>query len=536
MAKIEELKKRWFLELGDDGNPLKKRHPGTELNNYSDDNKIEMLINGNTVMEHFHSCVEKMIRFMEEHEKIPNPPQIWIANLNLTNVELLGPKHGGKAYELILKAAQKGIKVYLLNSGFGKFWKIKQKKFIKRFNKEECGFAAYDSRNPLWGVHHQKFYVCLWPSPKDWLAVVSSADFDNIDWDTSDHSLAKSPTHQLSLVVRGPAVRDIALTFAERWNDGINIKQTFPQITTSIPIDFLNIPIPSPIEASHSVQVLRTYPIHIKRKDKPTSELVSLSYSWSYQGEFTIWGAYLQAIKRAKYYIYIEDQYFSSLNCPPVLNTPEESLYDLDLVYQLGKALERNVDVIVLVPEKNSDNGIYRWLVEHQKFLGIKYLYNKYNKALSESRQVGNLLILMLNVNDKPVIVHSKLMIVDDEFVLAGTANIGSRSMTFDSEIHLGIVDEKETFAKEMRLAIWKEHLQLTEEESDENNPASIINKIKDPKEGVTILKCDKGPGTRRLRPINDTLLKNNPNWYCEKYLMKTIAQPYAGPRWNKFE
>ena len=159
-----------------------------------------------------------------------------------------------------------------------------------------------------------------------------------------------------------------------------------------------------------------------------------------------------------------------------------------------------------------------------------------YSTALSNSDEVGQLVIRTLIVNEKPVIVHSKLMIVDDEFVLVGNANISLRSMSLDSEIHLGIVDEKETFVRELRIAIWKEHLQLNEDESNKSRPDSIINRIKDPKEGVALFSSDKDPGARRLRPISDDLGKNPPDRSWEKYLMKAFIQPYSGPKMDMFE
>lgn len=544
MSRLEVLKSKWFLRLNDDRNPLSKRSPGTGLKDWADGNKVEVLIDGAALMEHFYNCVREMIQFMEENENTPNAPQLWMANFNLTNVELLGPKQGGRIHNLILTAAQKGVKVYFLHAGylsqrltyFWKPWKTKLKKFIIMLNKEKSGHASSDSRNPLKGVHHQKFYVCLWPDTKNWTAVVSSADFNDDFWDTPDHIGVKNPTHELSVVIRGPAVREIALTFAERWNDRANINRTDPQITVSIPIDFLNAPIPIHNKGTHSVQVLRTYPIQIKKRDSAGLTPISIGYSWSHKGEFTIWGAYLQAIKNAKRYIYIEDQYFNSFICPPTIKFPIELLRDIDLVSQLGEALKRKVDVIILVTGKHTDIWVSRNIIKHQKYLSINYLYNIYNNALSNSRGVGCLIIRTLTVNEEPVIVHPKLLIVDDEFVLVGNANIGARSMTYDSEIHLGIVDEKGILAREMRLEIWKEHLQLTEEECDKRNQDSIINRLRDPQKGISIFSSDKGPGTRRLRPFSTKLLKNPPDRGFEKYLMKKFAQPYAGPNWNKWK
>ncbi len=50
-------------------------------------------------------------------------------------------------------------------------------------------------------------------------------------------------------------------------------------------------------------------------------------------------------------------------------------------------------------------------------------------------------------------------MIIDDEFVLLGSANVNQKSMTHDSELDVGIVDADGMFAKDLRKALWAEHL-----------------------------------------------------------------------------
>jgi hypothetical protein len=65
-------------------------------------------------------------------------------------------------------------------------------------------------------------------------------------------------------------------------------------------------------------------------------------------------------------------------------------------------------------------------------------------------------------------------MIVDDCFVAIGSTNVGLRSHTTDSELHVGLVDGELIdstidgrkvqvcrFARELRLRIWKEHLNV---------------------------------------------------------------------------
>lgn len=538
MFTLENRKKKWFLALDCPDTPLNRRHYETRLYNWTDGNKAEMLIDGGSMMKYFHDCLEKMIRFMDENKDTSAPPQIWISTDSFSNIHLTGPDQGEKLHDLVLKATQKGIKIYVLFSGhffnriwlFGKLWEMKLKRFFKRLNKQRLSFASIDSRMPLRAVQHQKFFVCLWPNPKDWTAVVSSLSFNEDRWDTPEHSAVDKPSHDVSIIVSGPAVRDIALTFAERWNDPVNISRTKPQIKTSIPIDFLNAAKSRSNEGDNSMQVLRTYPIYLKRKKKSRFPPVSRGYAWSHQGEFTVLGAYLQAIREAKTYIYIEDQYFCSHTALATREEQMTAICRMDPVFELSNALKRGVDVIILLPEEHEEEWGFDKVINRQKLLTINYLYNECQSARSIALHPGRLIIRTLAVKNKPVIIHSKIMIVDDEFALLGSANIGNRSMTFDSEIHLGITSKDGTFAKELRSALWKEHLQLTDDESDSNAPNSLINLIKDPKKGIEILNSNDGPGSRRLRPIKINNFRNYRSSFFQRILGNFITQPYGGP------
>ena len=65
-----------------------------------------------------------------------------------------------------------------------------------------------------------------------------------------------------------------------------------------------------------------------------------------------------------------------------------------------------------------------------------------------------------------PIYVHSKMMIVDDAYIILGSANINERSLagTRDSEIALGCWQPSYTHKKSFgsvhsfRLSLWSEH------------------------------------------------------------------------------
>jgi phosphatidylserine/phosphatidylglycerophosphate/cardiolipin synthase-like enzyme len=250
------------------------------------------------------------------------------------------------------------------------------------------------------------------------------------------------------------------------------------------------------------VQVLRTYAIEKCR-----------GYSWSDQGEFTVWASYLNAIKQARQYIYIEDQCVYTFGHPPAIEAPKGNLRDSDPVFQLGEALKRGVDVVVLVPSRSEDFGARYQL--HQRGKAAHYLYSI---ADSSPHPVGRFVICFLRVGSKDPVVHSKLMIVDDEFVLIGSANVGQRRMSYDSEIQLGIVDSAHLLARNLRLALWKEHMELSD-----------TNDISDPFEGVSNFRDNAISESGHLRIFSTADPGSAP--LCHRFMMNYVIDPYKGPK-----
>jgi phosphatidylserine/phosphatidylglycerophosphate/cardiolipin synthase-like enzyme len=261
-------------------------------------------------------------------------------------------------------------------------------------------------------------------------------------------------------------------------------------------------PISSPsVAGPHSVQVLHTYGI----SSSPPG------YSWSPVGEFTVWAAYLKAIKKACKYIYIEDQYFLPFDWPLSLRSSIGPIRNSDIIYQLGEAIKRGVRVAVLVPSNAEDTGhIYQ---KYQRDMGVNYL----NRIAIDT--TGDFIIASLHNGTSPIYVHSKLMICDDEYVAIGSANICQRSMTHDSELHVGIVDSDNKFAKEFRKKLWSEHLNRSEATLD------------DPIVAYQLFKADtkSGGGGCRVRLYIPIPEGSDPP-FGHSTVITTIIDPYGGP------
>lgn len=500
MRSLHELKQRWFLDVErDDKFPPQLRHPGSAIRPHTDGNLVEPLIDGKAIMGDFYHRVAAMLA-----SDVPSRCRILVAAMGIDPVKLLGESDPAPdAMTTLLEAADAGVHVYFLASGQRGLGTL-SRQFAEKLN-ARGGHGTTDKRFPGFsGGHHQKFNVTRGPDGQ-WVAVVSSADFFFSRWDTPDH-LAQNPerppkggaTHDAGLKVRGPAVADIGLTFAERWNDPSSIAATAPPLRVKIPTDFLAAR--SSSAGPHSVQVLRTYPI-INRKG---------GYTWSHQGEFTIWAAYLNAIKEADRYIYIEDQYLYPFHDPPFFNNTAGVEQETDIVYQLGQALKRGVDVVALVPGRN--NAIWKHYEVQQRWRAAEYLH----QIATAKPAHGDFVVCILHRGDNDPVVHAKLMLVDDEYALVGSANICQRSIAYISELQLGVVDAENRLVRDMRLALWQEHLEL-------NDPQSVL----DPRAGVQKWQEAGARSGGRLRPLS----YRRPRFsFPYRYLFNRVVDPYSGP------
>lgn len=443
MATLAELRDRWFVKTTVPASffPPVQRYPGSTLSDFTDGNHVTLLIDGKDYMKEWYDGITAMLGNANS--------ELYHAGWRLEPVKPLGLTHVGSkdAFDLLNDAQNRNVQVRIALSrhAFGTFSVLNRYAAVWLIA-HGVRSACLDNRYPWAGSNHHKA-VCFKNPPNAAKAILGSIDISKTRWDEDTHlpknrDRPAAATHDTGVRLEGPAVADVELSFSERWNDST---RTFGLEPIDVPQPLITTP-PSTSAAvgTHSVQPLHTYGRTYR----------AYGYSWSPTGEFTLWASYLNALKQARTYIYIEDQYFLPFDYPPrcLTGVGQES----DIVWQLGEALKRGVNVAVLVPLRGEDS-IYG-LQKHLRDLGIAYLRGVAAQApgkfIAASLHVGSGTPL-----ETSVVVHSKLLVCDDEFVLIGSANVCQRAMTHDGELSVGIVDSAETFARDTRTRIWGEHL-----------------------------------------------------------------------------
>lgn len=233
------------------------------------------------------------------------------------------------------------------------------------------------------------------------------------------------------------------------------------------------------------------------------------------QTENSILQGYYKLIDNSKHYIYIENQFFISKAYtdeernanPNYISTLVENEIALHIRTRIERAYETKTPfkVYIFIPLLPGFNGeidnsptvsvilkyTYQTLSHNNGLSLLELLYNKMGEAVNDYICVFSLRNHS-TLNKIPVTeliyIHSKLMIIDDETVLIGSANINDRSMlgSRDSEFAV-IIEQRKTlvskiggqeckvapFASSFRRALMAEHMGINKDNKILDDPIS---------------------------------------------------------------
>jgi len=223
-------------------------------------------------------------------------------------------------------------------------------------------------------------------------------------------------------------------------------------------------------------------------------QLMRSANHWSLglnQIEFSIQQCYIELIMSAKNFIYIENQYFVSSNAGKIV----KNLIVEALILRIKKAAANNepFKVMVFLPLLVDHAGRLDQSTDFKlsEFWVYKTINHGENSLIEQLKKDPNIKSPSNYINfyglrnhrkikgiprTEEIYIHSKLMIIDDEIVIVGSANINDRSMlgSRDAEIALIIEDTQKInsimagheakvskLAYNLRTKLFKEHFDM---------------------------------------------------------------------------
>ncbi len=315
---------------------------------------------------------------------------------------------------------------------------------LKRGTRIRC---EADPREHPFHCHHEKTIVI-----DGKLAFVGGIDLTDLAGDRFDISAHPARRrlgwHDAATVLRGPAVADVAEHFAMRWRE----------------LTGERLPDPAPPEPAgeQTVQVVRT--------------IADGMYDAVPRGEFRILAAYLNAIHGAHGYIYLENQF---LWAPEIVDA---------LAHKLREPPNDGFRIVILLPSRannGQDDTRGQLSVLEAADDGGGRLLAVTLRSLTGSR-------------DDRLYVHAKVGIVDDRWLTVGSANLNAHSLFNDTEMN--VVTDDAGLARETRVRLWSEHLDLDPSEIADRGPASVIDELWRPIAFEQLRRAEAGdPPSHRL-------------------------------------
>ncbi|WP_447598148.1 VTT domain-containing protein [Nitrospira sp. Nam80] len=293
-----------------------------------------------------------------------------------------------------------------------------------------------DGTHPVGASHHQKIVVI-----DDAVAFVGGLDFAQCRWDTSAHRAGHParilstdgapcrPFHDVQMAVDGAAASALGRLARERW------KAAGGRSLAPAPAALSRDPWPAslvPAVEDVDIAIARTYPEWEGRPEVREVETLLVDL-----------------LKTARRCIYIETQYFTSKILAAVL---------------VARLQEPEGPDVVMILHPNSDG----WLEQHT----MDVLRGRVLKRLRAADRFGRLGLYYPQVPDlkgQCISMHSKVCVIDLDYVRIGSANLSNRSMGFDSECDLALSSEgnpgRQSRIEDFRNGLLAEHLDVPVEE-----------------------------------------------------------------------
>ncbi|MGB5831900.1 MAG: VTT domain-containing protein [Thiohalocapsa sp.] len=268
-----------------------------------------------------------------------------------------------------------------------------------------------DDQHPPTASHHQKLVII-----DGLLAFCGGFDLSRWRWDTATHDAEEprrvthegepyQPFHDVQVLVDGDVAAALMDLFRERWRWATGDVLVASPDTTAQRGEW-----PAEIAVmlrDQAVAIARTLPEFKGRTEVREVERL-----------------YLDLIEQAETLVYIENQYLSSRAVRDVLCR--------------SLAKDQGPQIVIVLPRETG-----AWLEQHT----MDILRARVLERLRNADSHGRLRVYfpdVVDLSDGCLMVHAKLMVVDDSVLRVGSSNLSNRSMGLDSECDLCIVAERD--------------------------------------------------------------------------------------------
>lgn len=392
------------------------------------------------------------------------------------------------------------------------------------------GMSIIDRATRQMGSFHQKAVVLVKRDTTDSpltekqhrvVAYLGGIDLAHGRWDTEWHHHL-DPERQngdgwrdVQVKLEGDAALDVLKNFTQRWN----ALSAFHQDSYCRPVNVVaemdrKIKVPKKLidlgEPGPLVQITRTWPpasCHAKQPSEdafvgPDGELGSLE-------------SYLKAIRKARKYILINDQYYFGLEIAQAMH---EALLRPDgpdcaiIMLPMNLSEFPLVDPLIYKTRKRAfDTLFYGATLEDGGDPGPNHPhYYAVNPSTGLSLRDRVAIVTPINHHGEEVYVHSKQIIVDDVFMSIGSANFSVRGTTYEMEINAAIADPVlmqggGTEVREQRIELCRRMLGLPKSYSallQDWNACFNMFKAIETETAPTIETSPSAPGELSLHPL----------------------------------
>jgi phospholipase D1/2 len=376
------------------------------------------------------------------------------------------------------------LRIHILSWDFSMIYAMEREFFPTyklRWKSHDRVLFCLDGEHPVGASQHQKLVVV-----DDRIAFCGGIDLSQWRWDTSAHRIDDHrrvdpdgkpypPFHDMQMAVEGEAACALGALARHRWRAAAGEE---PEGGPDRAHSTLWPPSLEPDFTEVQLAIARTMPPYEGREEIREVERL-----------------YLDSIEAASRFIYVENQYLSS--------------------HAIGQALARRLEepdgpeIVVIAPEETGG-----WLEQHT----MDVLRGRLLRDLRDADRYGRLRVYFARLSKDPhvaLMVHAKLMIVDDRLLHVGSSNLSNRSMGLDSECDLAIDAIADAACarriEKIRHRLLAEHLGVAPDKvaEAEEGQSSIIGAIESLRKG-----------DRTLEPLSAELPSDVDQWVPDSQLL----------------